>query len=100
MDAPTYPPAVVFEQPIAAPFVLRLENVSLAELMKIPAAWDIVVRHLPSINLMARSPMLKPQLGNFTVQSLEPFEKMATPEVLAAIDEELAHLPLVREPTA
>jgi hypothetical protein len=100
LDAPTYLPAAAFEQPIAAPFVLRLEDVSLAELMKMPAAWDIVVRHLPSISLMARSPMLKPQLGNFTVQSLQAFGRIATPEVLATIDEELAHLPPVREPAA
>jgi hypothetical protein len=99
LDAPTYLPATAFEQPIAAPFVLRLENVSLAELMKMPAAWDIVVRHLPLINLMVRSPMLKPQLGNFTVLSLQTFAKSATPEVLATIDEELAHLPPARDPT-
>ena len=29
MEAPTYPPAEAFEQPIAAPYVLSLENVSL-----------------------------------------------------------------------
>jgi len=99
MDAPTYPPAVAFEPPVAVPQVLRLENTSLAELMKRPAAWDIVLRHLPSLRMMTSSPMLKPHLGNFTVQTLQTFTKSASPEVFAAIDEELSRLPPVQEST-
>ena len=62
MDAPIYPPAAAFEQPAPTPFVMSLENTSMAELMSRPAAWDIVLKHLPSIQRMAGSPMLKPQL--------------------------------------
>ena len=54
MDAPAYAPASAFEPPIEAPYVLRLENVSLAELMKMPAAWAIVLKHLPSLKLMTQ----------------------------------------------
>jgi hypothetical protein len=97
VEAPTYPPAEAFEQPIAAPYVLSLENVSLAELMRMPAAWDIVLKHLPSLELMSGSAMLKPHLGNFTVLSVQTFVKTATPEVIAAIDEELGRLPPVQE---
>lgn len=98
MDAPTYPPAIAFEQPAAAPYVLRLEDVSLAELMKMPAAWEIVLKHLPALKLMTSSPMMKPYLGNFAVHDMQQFIKTATPEVIAAIDAELARLSHV-EPT-
>jgi hypothetical protein len=98
LEAPTYPPAAAFEQPVAAPYVLRLANVSLAELMRMPAAWDIVLKHLPSLKLMTSSAMMKPHLGNFTVQSVQTFNQAATPEVLAAIDEELGRLAPVQEP--
>ena len=99
MDAPTYPPAAAFEQPIAAPYVLKLEDFSLAELMQIPAAWDIVLKHLPSLKLMTSSPMMKPHLGNFNVQTLQTFDKKAAdPKVIAAIDAELARLPPFQVP--
>jgi hypothetical protein len=98
LDAPIYPPAAAFEQPIAAPYGLRLEDVSLAELMKVPAAWDIVLKHLPWIELMTGAPMMKPHLGNMTVHSLASFGMAPTPQVLAAIDEGLAGLP-VKEST-
>jgi hypothetical protein len=97
LEAPTYPPAIGFEPPVAASYVVQLENSSLAELMKIPAAWAIVLEHLPALKLMTATPMLKPHLGNMTVLSLSAFIKMATPEVLAAIDRELARLPPVAE---
>lgn len=97
MDAPTYPPAAAFEQPVAVPYVLRLENVSLAELLGMPAAWDIVLKHLPFLKLMTGAPMLKPHLGNMTVCSLEVFTKAISPEAVASIDEELARLPTVGE---
>jgi hypothetical protein len=97
LDAPTYPPATRFEQPIATSSVISLESFSLAELMKMPAAWAIVVKHLPSLQRMVGTPMIKPHLGNFTVQSVQVFVKTATPGVLAAIDEEPGRLPPVQE---
>ena len=99
MEAPNYPPAAAFEQPVAEPYVLRLENLSLADLMRMPAAWDIVVKHLPALELITGSSMMKPHLGNFTVQTIQTFDKSATPEVLAAIDEELGRLAPVQGST-
>ena len=97
MDAPTYPPATAFEQPVSTPHVISLEDFSLAELMNMPAAWDIVSTHLPVLKIMTGSPMIKPHLGNFTVLSLSAFGIPATPEVVAVIDVELARLPPVTE---
>lgn len=73
MDAPTYPPATAFEPPIAQPQVLRVDDFSLTELMPIPAAWDIVIKHLPAMKMMAGTSMLKQNLGNFTMGTLEAF---------------------------
>lgn len=95
MDAPTYPPMTTFERPASAPYVLRLEDVSLAELMKMPVAWGIVLKYLPSLKMMTSTPMMKPHLGNFAVHDVQQFIKTATPEVIAAIDAELADLPPV-----
>jgi hypothetical protein len=95
--APLYPPAAAFEQPVGTPHVLSLENSSLAELMSVPAAWEIVVRHLPSMKLIASTPMIKPHLRNMTVPSLAAFSAGAKPEVYEAIDEELARLPPVQD---
>jgi hypothetical protein len=96
LEAPTYPPAAAFEQPIAQPYLLRLDNVSLAELMSVPEARDIVLKHLPSLKMALDSPMLKPHLGDMTVESLWAFTGPPSPEVLAAIKEELSRLPPVQ----
>ena len=97
MDAPTYPPAVAFEQPASTPHTVSLDSFSLAELMKMPEAWAIVVKHLPSLQRMVGTPMIQPHLGNFTVASVQVFVRSATPEALAAINEELRGLPPVQE---
>jgi len=96
--APVYPPAIAFEPPVGTPHVLSLETASLAELMSVPAAWEIVVKHLPSLKLITGTSMIKPHLRNFTVPSLSPFMPDAKPEVYAAVDGELARLPPVEEP--
>lgn len=88
----------MFEQPIAATAVVSLENFSLAELMKIPGAWDIVVKYLPALRRMVAAPMIQPHLGTFTVRTVEAFLPGITPEVLATIDGELRQLPPVKEP--
>ena len=86
LEAPIYAAAADFGPPVAAPYVVQLENVSLAELMKMPAAWAVVIEHIPSLKLITATPMLKPHLGNMTVYSLTAFTKVGTPEVLADID--------------
>jgi hypothetical protein len=95
--APVYPPAAAFAQPVGTPYVLSLENASLAELMAVPAAWDIVLKHLPGLKLMTGTPMMKPHLHNFTVPSLGVFMPNANPEVYATVDRELAQLPPVQD---
>ena len=76
------------------PYLLTLEDVSLAELMQAPAAWEIVVKHFPALSFAVASPQLGPQLGNMTVLSLSTFTKaVGSAETLAAIARELAALP-------
>jgi hypothetical protein len=98
LETPLYPPAQAFEPPATAPYVVRLDNTSLAELMSMPAAWEIVLQHLPMLKPMTASALLQPHLGNFTVYSLQAFVKTATPETLAVIDQELAKLPPAQGP--
>ena len=99
MDTPIYPPAAAFERPtaISQAITITIDNFSLAELMNMPVAWAIVVKHLPALQRMTSSAMIKPHLGNFTVRTVETFVKTATPEAYVAIDDELSHLPSVQE---
>src|SRR5207244_1526776 len=97
MDAPTYPPAAAFEQPVGEPFVLQLDNVSIAELMNVAAAREIVLRHLPWLKAPLEAPWLKPHLGNFTVAGLAGASQRLTPETAAAVNEELRRLPPIQE---
>jgi hypothetical protein len=96
--APIYVAAIAFEQPVGTPHVLSLENASLAELMSVPAAWEIVLKHLPSLKLMTSTPMITPHLRNMTVPSLSAFMPNAKPDVYAAVDLELSRLPPVEDP--
>lgn len=93
MDAPTYPPAVAFEQPIAAPYELSVRSVSVAELMKMPAAWAVVTEHMPAMKMVVSVPQAKPHLANMTVVDFAGFAGQANSPALAAIDEELRRLP-------
>jgi hypothetical protein len=92
LDAPIYPPAVAFEQPVAVPCTLSLDNVSLAELVQLPTAWSIVTRHIPSLQVIVTLPAFKPHLDNFSVPTMGPFMPMS-PQVIAAINGELSQLP-------
>jgi hypothetical protein len=96
--APVYPPAIAFEQPVGKPYMLSLQNASFAELMSVPAAWDIVLKHLPSLKFITSTPMIKPHLRNMTVPSLAAFTPNGNPSVYAAVDQELAQLPPVEPP--
>jgi hypothetical protein len=93
MDAPHYPPAIVFEAPTSAPRQLSVQNFSTAELMQMPAAWAIVVKHLPAIKLIAGSQRAKAGLANMTVAELASYTGADTAAALAAIDAELLALP-------
>lgn len=93
MDAPTYPPAIAFEQPVAAPFELSTRTVSIGELMKMPAAWAIVTEHLPMMKMAVSAPQAKPHLGNMTVVDFAGFGGKVDSAALAAIDEAFRHLP-------
>lgn len=91
MDAPLYPPAARFEQPVRLPRVVDTANTPIAELMKISAAWAVVVDEIPGIEGRLSVPMLKPHLGNFTLRSLVQFG-FSTSEQLDRVDTRLKSL--------
>jgi hypothetical protein len=93
MDAPTYPPAVAFEQPVAAPYdELSVGIVSLAELMSAPAAWAIVLEHAPAFKFAVSAPQLKPYVTNMTVDSFIQFGVVSQAAV-DAINRDFRNLP-------
>jgi hypothetical protein len=92
MDAPTYPPATAFEPPATAPVVLGVATASLADLMNTPGAWEIAVKHAPALKMAVAAPQLKPQLGNFTVDSFITFG-VVSQKAVDEIDAELRKLP-------
>lgn len=92
MDTPTYPPAQAWEPPVVAPYELSVESASLADLMTRPEAWAIVVKHAPALKMATAAPQLKPQLGNFTVDSFITYG-VVNQKAVDAIDAELRQLP-------
>ena len=93
IQAPTYPPAAAFQPPAAPPRPLSVGAYSAAELMAIPAAWTIVLEHLPGLKMMADNPQAKPMLSTLTVADFAGFAGVDASSALAAIDAELAALP-------
>lgn len=95
MDAPLYPPASAFEQPIRIPRQISLTNASIAELQQIPAAWALVVKAIPYIDMLIGSEQLKVHLGNFSFYSLVPFG-LVQPAMLDQLNAQLLALDIVQ----
>jgi hypothetical protein len=93
IDAPVYPPAAAFVAPTTAPRPLAVRNYSTAELMQMPAAWAVVVKHMPGIKMMTSAEQAKPMLTTMTVADFSQFIGGDASAALAAIDAELAQLP-------
>ncbi len=71
--------------------VVSTSNTPIAELMKIPVAWAVVVKEVPGIEGRLAVPMLKPHLGNFSLRSLVQFG-FSTTEQLDRVDAQLKAL--------
>jgi hypothetical protein len=93
MDAPSYPPATAFVQPMVMPTPVSLRTAPLGTLVKMPAAWAIVLKHLPALKMMVGSEMIQPHLGNMTVVDVGQFAGVSSADTYAAIDAELRTLP-------
>ena len=70
MDAPLYSPATAFKQPVRVAGPVSTRSTPIADLMKIPKAWAIVVEEVPGIEQHLSAEMFKPHLGNFSLRSL------------------------------
>lgn len=92
MKAPVYAPAVAYAPPALQPYALRVRNLPIAELMRDPAVWAVVVKHMPSITRVTGSGQLEAQLGNMTLIDLAVFGDPNNP-AFALIDADLEHLP-------
>lgn len=92
METPTYPPAAAYEAPVMVPYKIGTRTCSAGELMRIPAAWAIVLKHMPMAKMMAGSPMVQAQLYNMTFADFGVFSNFDNSATLDAIDAELATL--------
>jgi hypothetical protein len=95
MDAPLYPPATAFEQPTPVAREINTKDTSIADLKAIPAAWAIVLKEIPDVEMRVGNPMLKPHLGNFSFRSLTQFGVVKS-DALDRIDPQLRALGAVR----
>jgi hypothetical protein len=96
MEAPVYPAAAAYAPPSIASYRLSASDCSVGELIADPAAWAIVIKHMPAIAFIAKVPQVQPQLGNMTIPDFGIFSTPVDPEKLAALDAELARLPARR----
>jgi hypothetical protein len=92
MDAPTYLPAVTFEQPVAAPFQLSAQTVSIGELMCAPAAWAIVIKYAPMMKFIVNTAQVKPYLNNLTFDTFVNIG-VINQKAVDAINQDLSRLP-------
>ncbi|UVO53083.1 hypothetical protein [Sphingomonas sp. SUN039] len=73
MDAPLYPPATAYVQPVRVHRPLDTKDTAIADLMAIPEAWAIVLKEIPNMQQRIGNEQLKPHLGNFSFRSLTQF---------------------------
>lgn len=73
MDAPLYPPAMAYTRPHMLSQALSVRDTPIAELKTNPAAWAIVSKEVPGVEMRFGNPALKPHLGNFSLESMLPF---------------------------
>ncbi len=93
MEAPIYPPATAYEPPTVLPYELSAENCTMAELMGIPSAWAVVLKHAPIMKSLAEIPFVKQVAGTMTIVELASFEAPLDKSTIAAIDDELRRIP-------
>lgn len=98
MDAPTYPPARVYQRPAAAPFEFGVDTVSLKELLSAPATRDLLFTEVPALKFMVNVEALKSNLSAFTLRTLADVAGIATPAQVARVDRLLRTLPVSQRP--
>jgi hypothetical protein len=91
MEAPVYPPATRFEQPVKVARPLSTADSSFAELLADPAAKAIFLSEVPDFERRVSNPMLAPHLGNMSPRSLAQFGLFKI-EALDRIDAKLRAL--------
>jgi hypothetical protein len=96
MDAPLYPPATVYEKPLAAPFEFGVDVLTLKELLSTPATEKILFDEFPGMKLALQGG-LKAHISNFTLRDVMTFG-MGSKEQLAKVDAQLKALPLNQRP--
>ena len=97
METPIYSPAIAYQAPIALPYVLSVEGCSVGELMADPAAWAIVLKHMPGVKFLTQIPAVQKLLDNMTLVDFSVFSAPLDPALVATMNAELAQLPEARK---
>jgi hypothetical protein len=89
MDAPLYPPAQAWEEPVRLSQRLSTRDSSLADFLADPAARRIIESEIPDFAQRVGNPMLAPHLGNMAPRTMVQFG-MFTADALDRVDARLA----------
>ena len=98
MQAPVYPPATLYQEPVSAPFEFGIDTVVVAELIRSESILAMLESKIPNFSRTLSAPLLKPHLSNFTLRSLADFG-IVSADVLHDIDQKLRAWPVSERPT-
>lgn len=91
--APRYEPARAYQPPKPLPFEFSVDTVTIEELMATPATREIVVKHAPWADMMAKSEAFRNYTSNFTLHDIAAFLPPGLSGSIDAIDADLRRLP-------
>jgi hypothetical protein len=97
MDAPIYPPAAVYKQPVTVPGQFNLNSLTIGELLASPASRAILMAD-PNLAKQLIDPPWKQHMYNLTMRASAGLLKGVTPELLDQIDVQLNALPESERP--
>lgn len=96
--APTYPAASAYQQPVPPKAELGVDDVSIADLLRAPAALAILDRFAPALVQAARQPAVQPYVEALTVRSMLANIPGDHGQLIAQIDATLRALPTSEKP--
>jgi len=92
MDAPHYPAATVYEEPTQIAGQIRIDRVTVGELLEAPATRAVLLSE-PVLAALVPDPPFRHHLYNLTLADLAGMVRAVTPAVLVRLDGDLRAIP-------